>query len=722
MRASQHANLPDCRAYEMVSPVDKAGFSVTAGDGSSYIEGNHPRGTTVLLGGDGFAYSAGGAVLDPQSQAGLGIPYRALRTESGWESKPINGPIGPPAPVLLAMGNNPAISTDGSRSLLASPAALTPGAWPCTATEFMCSNSNLYVQDNETLERRLILGWPLDEVVPMDAAYLADATDDLRKVTFTAFDRYAPGATTGSRNLYEWTDDGTARGVLRLVGIDENGDPLAGDVVAGQGPFAQTQVTARTLSADGQRIFFTANGQVYVRQDGTTTMRASASQRATPDPDGPQSATYWTAEAATGSDVFFTSGEKLTDDANATPTAPDLYRFDVARGELTDITATDDPAGVLGVMGSSEDGRTVYFGATAQLVAGKGTAGEANLYRWQDDGTPSGRITFVATVGTVGDTLGHEMVNWANGVQAFVPPSISSDGRFVGFLSVRSLTGADTGGMPQVYRYDGQADQVVCVSCAADGSASTGPSEFRQIERSDHYRVITDAGVVAFQTEQALVAEDVNGKRDVYLYTGGRPHLISTGKDPDLSTYLGMSASGDDVFFATRERLVEQDTDGLSDVYVARVGGGFSVAPTPAPCAGDACQGRAAPDQGLQDPGTSSFVGPGNVLAPPKAPRATKLRKVKAKLSASVDRKRRVTVRVTAPAAGRVRITGSRTARGTRKVSKAGKRSYRVKLTRKATRSLQRHGRLKIRIKVAFTPKSGKGSSKTVARTIKETA
>lgn len=717
IRAVQHASLPDCRAYEMVSPVDKAGFSVTTDDGSSYVEGNHPRGLTVLQGGDGFAYSAGGAVNDPQSQAGLGIPYRSLRSPDGWTSKPINGPIGPPAPMLLAMGSNPAISTDGSRSLLASPAALTDGAWPCTATEFMCSNSNLYVQDNETFDRKLIVGWALDGEKPTDSSYVAETSDDLGTVTFTSLDRFVPGAVQGVYNLYEWQDDGTARGQLRLVGIDEHGDPLPGGSVPGQGAHAATNVVSRTLSGDGRRIIFSSAGQVYLREDGESTVRVSRSQRTTPDPDGPQEAKYWTAEDAHASSVFIGSGEKLTDDSTAEAGKANLYRYDVDSGRLTDLTAGVGPAGLLGVMGSSEDGRTVYFGATGQLVPGKGVEGDANLYRWHDDGTPDGAITFVATVGSVADTESHILANWANGLQTIPPPSISSDGRFVGFVANRPLTGSDTGDTVQVYRYDAQQDEVLCVSCAPDGNPATASSDFRQTERSDQYRVLSEDGVVAFQTTQSLDPADTNGVRDVYLYTDGRPQLISTGSDPSLSTYLGMSANGDDVFFATRQRLVEQDLDGLADVYVARVGGGFRSAPTPSPCQGDACQGRPSDTRGVGDPGTSTFVGPGNVSAPKrKAP----TKKVTARVS--VDRKQRITVRVSAPAAGRIRVTGSRTATATKTVGKAGSTTLRIKLTTKATRSLKRHGRLKITTKVAFTPKSGKASSATVARTIKETA
>lgn len=615
------------------------------------------------------------------------------------------------------MGNNPAISTDGKQSLLASPAALTPGAWPCTATEFMCSSSNLYIQDNETLERRLIVGWALDGEKPTDASYVGEMADDLSTVTFTSLDRFVPGAVQGVYNLYEWTDDGTARGRLRMVGIDEHGDPLPDGSVPGQGAHAGTMATKRSLSADGRRIVFSSAGQVYLREDGESTVRVSRSQRATPDPDGPQEAKYWTAEAAHGSSVFITSGEKLTDDSTAEAGLPSLYRYDVASGRLTDLTVAAGPARVLGVMGSSEDGRTVYFGASSQLVPGEGVEGDANLYRWHDDGTADGAITFVATIGSTDDTQGYQLVNWATGTQTIPPRSISSDGRYVGFVANRPLAGSDTGDTTQIYRYDAQQDDIVCVSCAPDGSAATGSSEFRQTNRADQYRVLTDDGAIAFQTEQGLDPADVNGVRDVYLYTGGRPRLISTGGDPSLSTYLGMSENGDDLFFATRERLVEQDIDGLGDVYVARVGGGFRAVPAPTPCQDDACQGRPSSGQGLGDPITNAVTGPGNILRP--APAKT-LKQVTARLA--VDRKQRITVRVSAPAAGRVRITGSRTTTVTKTVRKAGTTTLRVTLTAKAKRSMKRHGRVKVTTKVTFTPKSGKGSSKTVARTIKETA
>jgi hypothetical protein len=52
-----------------------------------------------------------------------------------------------------------------------------------------------------------------------------------------------------------------------------------------------------------------------------------------------------------------------------------------------------------------------------------------------------------------------------------------------------------------------------------------------------------------------------------------------------------MDASGENVFFTTRDRLVAADQDDLIDLYDARVGGGFAAeAQPPIPCSGETCQ------------------------------------------------------------------------------------------------------------------------------------
>jgi hypothetical protein len=132
---------------------------------------------------------------------------------------------------------------------------------------------------------------------------------------------------------------------------------------------------------------------------------------------------------------------------------------------------------------------------------------------------------------------------------------------------------------------------------------------------------------VFFNSFESLVPRgDANGKADVYQWeapgagscsesspaysppNGGCLSLISSGESPTDSVFLDASQSGGDVFFSTASSLLPQDP-GLIDIYDARAGGGYPpLAPLPAQCEGDACQGApAAPND--PTPASSSFEG-----------------------------------------------------------------------------------------------------------------
>jgi hypothetical protein len=87
--------------------------------------------------------------------------------------------------------------------------------------------------------------------------------------------------------------------------------------------------------------------------------------------------------------------------------------------------------------------------------------------------------------------------------------------------------------------------------------------------------------------------------------------MISAGG----SIATAMSSSGRDIFFATSTRLVGQDSDVLSDVYDARVGGGFPAPRAEPSCSGDACQEPPKPPPSF-GPVASSLAPAGGNLAP----------------------------------------------------------------------------------------------------------
>ena len=100
------------------------------------------------------------------------------------------------------------------------------------------------------------------------------------------------------------------------------------------------------------------------------------------------------------------------------------------------------------------------------------------------------------------------------------------------------------------------------------------------------------------------MSADRNGTSDVYEYYKGRLTLISPGDRDFAASLADISDDGSNVFFATAEGLVSQDTDQAYDIYDARVGGGLpgqNPPPPNAPCAKTEC----------------AEPGPGPVASPP---------------------------------------------------------------------------------------------------------
>ncbi len=383
-----------------------------------------------------------------------------------------------------------------------------------------------------------------------------------------------------------------------------------------------------------------------------------------------------------------------------TPPSPgnDLYRYEPASDTLSDLTpdSTDkNGAEVQGVLGASEDGSHVYFAANAafddaeaatpgdcqtQGVRGplRTLSGSCNVYLWNE-----GTISYVGRVGASGNESTAGALNWTGtpreifSTAGYTPKSafVSKDGETLLFRSSEKLTGYDSEGVSELYRYSASDGKLACVSCPPSGEAvGKGPGletdifpgplspAIGSVQMNQSRNLSADGNRAFFQTAEALVAEDTNGQAgcagvgqkltpaclDVYEWeapnTGtctttapgysplneGCIYLISTGKSPFPSLFADASETGDDVFFFTREGLVGQDTDELQDVYDARVGGGLaSQSPAPPnPCLStESCHEGAPAAPSEQSAGSATFVGPGNQAQKHKKPKATKKKK-----------------------------------------------------------------------------------------------
>ncbi len=696
--------LPDGRAYEMVSPLDKNGGNVNR---------NLPTGTFSTSGaaasGDAVAYTA-------QAQF-AGIPsgspmsqYRSVRDGRGWTTRGISPPV-VADPVLESPSPRVwFLAEDLSKAVVASNAPLAPGAGS------LGEAWGLYLQDVSNLAAGYqLLSNPFSPLVT-DSKFPFDfvgASGDMRHVVFESLGLQltADGATTTGRSVYEWTD-----GQLQFVSKLPSGAPAdeaQGGARTSRGQFHPGE---HPVSDDGGRVYFTAagdGGPVYVREHGTTTKAVSVSERAGDDPSVAVPAVYHAAKASDGSLALFSSALALTDDATADGGQKDLYLWNAeapAGNRLTDLTASDpDGGGVLGIAGTTDELSHVYFVATGDLADGA-VAGQTNLYVWSE----AFGVRHVAV-------LSGDSAVWST--ERDLPDSqyrdarVSKNGSLL-FASRARLTAADTGGHKQIYLYDVSADRLACVSCRPDGAApqqdswlfyprNLGPNP-PVIQPTTPYRLprnLSEDGRRAFfETAEGLVDQDTNGKADVYMWSGGELRLISTGKAADASEFVDASADGDDVFFTTRERLVGADTDNQVDVYDARVGGGIPEQRIPPECVGDVCQGDFASPADLSTPGTGAIVGD-----PPLLPRgALSVKRLSVEQRRTLARGGRALLTVRTSKAGRVTVRGTaKVGRQARTVLSAAKRARRagsvklaLRLSRPGQSQLARSGRLKVSMRV----------------------
>ncbi|HWA54341.1 MAG TPA: hypothetical protein VG816_09240, partial [Solirubrobacterales bacterium] len=397
--------------------------------------------------------------------------------------------------------------------------------------------------------------------------------------------------------------------------------------------------------------------------------------------------------ALEGTHLFWsTNGEVPTNPGN------DLYRYGTEQGELTDLTPDPDGNGaeVQGVLGASADGKYVYFAANGILddaeEAKQGDCkgpltsaeGSCSLYLWHDDA-----ISLIARL-LAGGGEGSDALNWTStprelfGTTSFVPKTsfVSADGQTLLFRSQEQLTDYANEGAPELYRFRvGDPGGLRCVSCNPAGEAAEKGPGFGRLHfpglgplpsvASVSSRFLSSDGNKAFfETTESLVPEDTNAQGgcenvgqaeqvypsciDTYEWEApGTPggscsegsaayspinqgciYLLSTGKSKYPSLFADASASGDDVFFFTRDQLVGQDKDEIQDVYDARVNGGLpSQNPPPfVPCEGaEACHGSGSGAPAESAPATPNFHGPPNEVEKHKKPNKHKPKKKKHK-------------------------------------------------------------------------------------------
>jgi hypothetical protein len=606
--------LPDGRQYEMVTPPEKEGALIYGLPNIASVELERPFPIQ--------ASAAGNAIVDVASRPTEAEPHGyqksvsvlSTRGSGGWSSQV----IAPSRTLVGQLGQGTEFqlfSDDLSRGAVqpfGQFEALSPEATESTAylrTDYL--NGNVEDHCQSSCYTPLVTGGPggNDTASPFEpfggepkySEYEActldyfcgpefeGASPDLshvivRSPQLTATPVHVHIAQLGG--LYEWSG-----GHLQLVSVFPSGEEnqpiasLAGGTLYGSTGF-EGQGLARAISKDGDRvIFISSEGQfgkplgIYLRDvPKSETVRLDVPEPgATGVSEGYRE--YMTA-SADASRIFFLDGAGLT--AQRSASGEDLYEYDLAKPEgerLTDLTVDSSAAAeVRDVLGTSDDGSYVYFVARGALAPGAVPSAPGDCELLSNIGTVSeGCNVYVRHEGVTSLVA----AGWEEPT-ALMPgvSRVSPDGRWLAFMSRRSLTGYDNrdanSGEPdyEVYLYHAETSsfgalepgKLVCASCnptgarpvgeeAKSGQEATGSWVAANVPKREEFnggtktiyqpRYLSNGGRLFFDSHDALVPQDVNGAEDVYEY---EPEGVPAGEHACSAS----SGSGSEVFKPAR--------------------------------------------------------------------------------------------------------------------------------------------------------------------------
>lgn len=759
--------LPDDRSYELVSRLTNGEQADTYSPGKLFEEAtaghvqpieSAPDGNTLVYSGD--PTSEGNGLLDNE--------YLAQRTGGGWEARDISPPTQGPtaecsAPNLIYAPYD-IFTTDLNLGIT----SMVPTTTLTSATGAPACYLNLFIRDTTSPSDDLASYKPLitarpSASVPFEFGFappqgerpllfelVAGTTSEFGQVFFAA--NYSLAGTDGAKvddggvnqnNLYERGENGLQT-VNVLPGAHEStaNASFGSPAPTGAGEEETPPNVTRAVSSDGDRVFWTDLAsnptKLFVREDGERTVQLDEPHGVSGSGGGGH---YWIA-SSDGSDAFFTDSTQLTSDATA-GSGSNLYRFQPESQQLSDLTGDLSEVDVQGVLGASESGAYLYFVAKGNLtgdeqgadgeVAAKSAAAEAvcqvnptatgsceesqqdNLYLY--DTESSHPIRFLARLSDDdnditpgGDGAKMKLGDWRGSV-AQETARVTPDGRFLVLVSREQLTSYVNDGHDEVYLFSVEGGGFVCASCDPTGEAPTGEATLVPDTTNGYQpRWVTDDGSrVFFDSDEALAAGDTNHTWDVYEYEGGHDYLISSGTSPEGSFFDDATPSGNDVFFTTRSKLTPEDQGEDTNVWDARVGGGFPYTPPTVRCSSEpGCRPVASQAPSLTVPVTTGEAGSGQVSASVTAPAPVTV--LSAKRSGGVIR-----VGLRFAAKGRLTVTSGRSVRFARSV-KAGTLSVAIRLTAKAAALVRHGGRFTLTLVIKYV--EGSGRSSTVRKTV----
>jgi hypothetical protein len=615
--------LPDCRAYELVSPVSSGSELLYPGEhvfahGCEFcinpwnIGAQYPSNQGFASSPGRFTYYGGLSALPgtnpPTSTTDM---YMATRTNTGWVTT-VPGLQGKEAFETGRKECSEAMdecidhsetefagfhqefapyrfSAEGERrGRLPTNFALIPGARGFHGMQVMSRDFSHYVFSSSTYMEGFFGGTVKPAIV------------------------FAPGGQSGG--LGSAYDNNIRTHTVEVISKLPGGEPIPSE--SNRTP-EEKAIDFRGVSADGSRILMETPANpptsewayLFLRVNDAVTYDISQGEKAIP-----------IGMTRDGSKVFFTTEAQLS--PSDTDASVDLYQWREDGSELGEYkvlsqgngqgdsdecspswsvsgcgvdflkTQQAHPYGNAAVSARgmddqfAEDSGDIYFYSPEVLDSEHpGVRNEKNLYVYR-----SGSVHLVATLDKGTDITRMQ---------------ISPDGRFAAIRTKSALTSHPTNGFQQIYTYNADTGLIRCASCNPSGAPPTA-----DVRASQNGRFMADDGRTFFSTQDRLDPRDQDGEiTDVYEYVDGRPQLITSGQGNrdftggsevfnllSSAAYTGLegvSHDGVDVFFSTYDTLVGRDHNGeYVKFYDARTGGGFSEEPELLPCeAADECHG-----------------------------------------------------------------------------------------------------------------------------------
>ena len=570
-RTGSSAQLPDCRAYEMVSPVDKNGRDIIRALAGAKDPGAYVQAATD---GNRIAYTALFAAFAEQPSGFVHNQYLAGRTErgqsgEGWSSEGIHPPV-------IGITVNPGEVFGLPRDFM----AFTPdlcSAWlvdnqtPPFAADGQVDRANLYRRQNcgagkgglEALVPDPPYGLPAETParhVTKDS--IGGSSSDGSRVFFVAKAKLTEEASEGVDTVGRPVAEVYERvgGELRVASVlpdAATGDPIPGDGAGFANPSEATigsdssNTVQGAVSEDGTRVYWSAGefaklgkGKIYVRahpEQGIVAGECSAAAKACTRAVSSGSEAFFWGASNDGSKALFSEEE-------------DLYQYDLAKAEEGKTARTKIAEGVRGVAGFSDDLSRIYFvsredqGAEANEQGDEAIEGEPNLYLLED-----GEFTFIGTLAETdtgaSEAGGDSVAAYDLGARVSYQRAtrVTPDGSRIAFNSRAPLSGFDntdtTDGRPvvEVFSFEADSGELSCISCNPTGARPSGAPELRLPYNPPplppEYRTNVPAAAWIPTWEHPLHASNV------------------------------LSEDGTRIFFHSNEALLPRDTNGAQDVY-----------------------------------------------------------------------------------------------------------------------------------------------------------